>query len=251
MENTTQLSGDCWRATVKPHGTIAELGVLQEGSWRRIAFRDDTHAGPRWHGEWDGGEHQVGLQPNPGSARFASLYDGLRWSLAYQAHPSHLAIIASVRNERAETFRPARAGLRLGLDTYMERFPEWNRILFPTCLRCEQTHFWGTCMSPEGTILGLASPDPVASWSLVYNRASYGDWGHRIYTLNLDLLNAPPLPARFHFGREEKAAADALFDEAIATASGVDLRQMRALLAELEAAGDDAGDFPFFTEVEE
>lgn len=40
-------------------------------------------------------------------------------------------------------------------------------------------------------------------------------------------------------------------DEAIATASGVDLRQMRALLAELEAAGDDAGDFPFFTEVEE
>lgn len=28
---------------------------------------------------------------------------------------------------------------------------------------------------------------------------------------------APPLPARFHFGREEKAAADALFDEAIAT----------------------------------
>ena len=119
MENTTQLSGDCWRATVKPHGTIAELGVLQEGSWRRIAFRDDTHAGPRWHGEWDGGEHQVEVQPDASGVRFESLYDGLRWSLAYQAHPSHLAIIASVRNERAETFRPARAGLRLGLDTYM------------------------------------------------------------------------------------------------------------------------------------
>lgn len=196
MENTTQLAGDCWRATVSPHGTIIELGVLRAGDWRRIAFRDDTHAGPRWHGEWDGGEHQVGLQPNPGSARFACLYGGLHWALAYEAHASHLAIVASVRNARAEPFCPARVGLRLGLDTYMERYPVWNRTLFPTCLRCEQTHFWGTCMSPEGTILGLASPDPVASWSLVYNRASYGDWGHRIYTLNLDLLNAPPLPAR-------------------------------------------------------
>ncbi len=191
-----RLTGDTWRATVSPRGTLTGMEVLLDGGWRRIDFRDDVHAGPQWYGEWDGGDHQVELRTEDGGASFTGLHDGLRWELAYQAHPGHLAVTAGVRNERGKVFRPARAGLRLGLDTYMERFPEWNRKLFPTLLRCEKTHFWGYCMSPEGTILGLASPDPVASWSLVYNRASYGDWGHRIYTLNLDLLNAPPLPTR-------------------------------------------------------
>ena len=96
-------------------------------------------------------------------------------------------------------FFPGRAGLRLGIDTFMESYPQWDQQFFPTLLRCEKTHFWGYLMSPPGRILALASPDPVASWSLSYNYSMYGSerhFGHRIYTPNLDLLNALPLPER-------------------------------------------------------
>ncbi len=110
-----QLTGDTWRATVSPRGTLTGMEVLLDGGWRRIDFRDDAHAGPQWYGEWDGQEHQVELQPEAGGASFTGLHDGLRWELAYQARPGHLAVTAGVRNERAEVFRPAKAGLTPGL----------------------------------------------------------------------------------------------------------------------------------------
>ena len=49
--------------------------------------------------------------------------------------------------------------------------------------------------------MGIVSPQPVASWSVAYN-LGYQDppphWfmGHRIESLNLDLMNALPLPER-------------------------------------------------------
>ena len=46
-------------------------------------------------------------------------------------------------------------------------------------------------MSPKGRILGISCPDPVASYSL-----NYIGQGHRIASMNLDLLNPGPLPAR-------------------------------------------------------
>lgn len=54
--------------------------------------------------------------------------------------------------------------------------------------------------TPAGHTLGIVSPQPVASWSVDYN-LGYQDpaphWfmGHRIESLNLDLMNALPLPA--------------------------------------------------------
>src|SRR5262249_35139816 len=53
------------------------------------------------------------------------------------------------------------------------------------------THFWGYFMGPSGRILGIASPDPIASYQLEYNQS-----GHRIFTADLDLLHGLPLPAR-------------------------------------------------------
>lgn len=85
-----------------------------------------------------------------------------------------------------------RISLYTGIDCYMDKYPDWNSKLFPTMMRCERTHFYGYCMTPEGKILGLASPDPIASYRLLYNGR-----GHRIYSVELDLINPVKLPERY------------------------------------------------------
>ncbi len=191
---TDRLNGPGWRAQLAADGCIGFIETTLYGEPRRLDFRSDVYAGPRWYGEWDGLFRSVALA-EAGGLGLEGVCDGLHFGIEY-AGGDALAIIARLRNDRTTPFRPVKAGLRLGLDTCMETYPDWNGKLFPTLLRCERTHFWGYCMSPEGTLLVIASPNPVASWSLNYNRASYGDYGHRIYTLNLDLMNALPLPPR-------------------------------------------------------
>lgn len=99
-------------------------------------------------------------------------------------------------------FQPVRAGLKLGIDTYMDSYPQWLGKYFPTLLRCERTHFYGYLQSPSGRVIALASSAPVASWSLDYNSHAYqepeGYWwyGHRVEAVNIDFLNALPLPQR-------------------------------------------------------
>ncbi len=85
--------------------------------------------------------------------------------------------------------------LRTGVDTYMESYPVWNDLFFPTMLQCEPTHFKGYLQAPNGSILAICSPDIIKSWSLDYCRAIYGDVpeenhvGHRIYSFCLHLVN--------------------------------------------------------------
>lgn len=106
----------------------------------------------------------------------------------------------TIKNNRHTPFQPVKAGILLGIDTYMDRYPDWNDKYFPTLMVCEPCHFYGYMQSPSGKIKAIASPDPVASWSLDYN-LGYQDpaphWfmGHRIKSLRLDLLAALPLPA--------------------------------------------------------
>lgn len=91
--------------------------------------------------------------------------------------------------------------LRLGLNTEMDAYPHWNKVYFPSLLRCEKDFFWGYFMNPEGSILTITSSDPIASWNNCYNKADNDnsditDGGHRIYTSNLDLMHTLPLPER-------------------------------------------------------
>jgi hypothetical protein len=122
---------------------------------------------------------------------FTSIEKSICYTLSYSEEGDRLRINASIENRSLKDFSPETCGLKLGTDSWMESYPKWNKKLFPTHLRCEKTHFSGYCMSPDGEILAIGSPDPIASWSLDYNGG-----GHRIRTMNLDLLNAGPLPAR-------------------------------------------------------
>lgn len=105
----------------------------------------------------------------------------------------------TMTNASDATFAPVKAGIRLGIDTYMDKYPEWLNKYFPTLFYCSPTHFHGYFQSPSGKVLALACADPVASWSVDYNMGyeepkDYWFYGHRITSVNLDLINALPLP---------------------------------------------------------
>ncbi|HIR34081.1 MAG TPA: hypothetical protein IAB85_07695 [Candidatus Coprenecus merdigallinarum] len=127
--------------------------------------------------------------------------DGVECSLTYTSWKGEPALQITLTNRGHVPFQPVKAGLRLGIDTYMDTYPEWFGKYFPTLMRNEKTHFTGYLQTPSGHTLGLVCPQPVASWSVEYN-LGYQDpaphWfmGHRIESLNIDLLNALPLPSR-------------------------------------------------------
>ena len=131
---------------------------------------------------------------------FASLW-GVSCEMTLRDSSGCTIMDISLTNTAGVPFQPVKAGIKLGVDTWMDSYPEWLDKFFPTLLFCEKTHFYGYFQSPSGKMLGIASPDPVASWSFDYNLGypepePYWFWGHRIEAVNIDLMNALPLPER-------------------------------------------------------
>jgi len=132
---------------------------------------------------------------------YSGATSNLEYRLEYGIEGNRLVLKVSCRNIGAKDLDTIQFSLQLGINTEMTSYPAWRSIYFPTLLRCEKTHFWGYMMSPNGSILTIASPDPVASYRLLYNNYKF-NWpyefgcGHLIQTVVLDLLNPTPLPAR-------------------------------------------------------
>lgn len=55
-----------------------------------------------------------------------------------------------------------RFGFRLGIDTYMDSYPQWNHKLFPTALRCEKMDF-GPALCRRKTRCSRFAPLPKSS----------------------------------------------------------------------------------------
>lgn len=128
-----------------------------------------------------------------------SVFNGIECNIVETADGDWDVWNVTMTNTSKEDFCPVKAGIRLGIDTYMDKYPEWLDKYFPTLLYCSSTHFHGYLQTPKGQMLGIVSTDPVASWSVDYNLAyeepaGYWFYGHRISSVNLDLINALPLP---------------------------------------------------------
>ena len=147
--------------------------------------RTDKNRGPAWAG--------VTLTPVSGDGlRFAGRSGDADYELAYRDDAGQLTIEASIRNVgEAPLVAQPHVRLTLGMNQEMKDPRTYFQTFFPSLLRCEQTHFWGYFQSPNGQLLAIASPDPVASWAHGYQGA-----GHRITTTHLDPLHALPLPPR-------------------------------------------------------
>ncbi len=190
-----RLESKDFTATIDPHGRLTSCTWRQKGDSTVIAFRQDEHAGFSFKG--------ITLESD-GTHRYGATIDGIRYQIQYGEENGRLKVTASLENCSGKIFVPE-TGVKLltGIDTYMEKYPDWDQIFFPTLQRCEKTHFCAYYMSPEGKILVMGSPDPVSSWSNEYEtrpkktpEASLQIGAHRIYTTSIDLLHRLPLPQR-------------------------------------------------------
>ncbi|MBE6965488.1 MAG: hypothetical protein E7441_05575 [Ruminococcaceae bacterium] len=126
---------------------------------------------------------------------------GIEFSFKETKNENYTLYNLTVSNRTETDILPENIDFLPGIDTYMAEHPERNKILFPSMLRCEKTHFHGYFMSPDGKILAIASPDAIASYSLLYSKTrnfdeNEGEYGHRIHTVALNLFHKNPLPER-------------------------------------------------------
>ena len=191
-----------WEARISDRGCLEQIVFKEGGRNDTVPFfrADGQFTGPSFYAVTDGKSQTAEWMPD-GYRSYRAVIDQVECRLTYKAWKGQPALEVTLINQGHVPFQPEKAGLRLGIDTYMDKYPDWFGKYFPTLMRCEQTHFYGYLQTPAGHTLGIVSPQPVASWSVEYN-LGYQDpaphWfmGHRIESLNLDLMNALPLPDR-------------------------------------------------------
>lgn len=190
------LKTDNWELINNPGSTIHTLKFLD--SQTEIPFFEEGQVGPVFY--YKTGDKIIDLPLSEQSATLRrGIYDDLSYSVEYKVENDRLMWLLKIKNGQNVPIQPTTIGIKTGLNPYMDHYPDWEDKFFPTLLRCEKTHFWGYLMSPLGKILVIASPDPVASWSHEYSKVGsplYQDEGHRITSINIDLINALPLPER-------------------------------------------------------
>ena len=151
-------------------------------------------------------------------------------TLTYMFDNEAFAVITNVRNISGKPLAVDNLSLRLGVNTEMDIFPHWNKVYFPTMMRCEKDFFWGYLMNPEGSVLTVVSPDPVASWN-----HSYKSYAHRIFTTSLDLMHRLPLPER-HPQNLDKLEVDESKTWTVYLKPVADLQNVKAVVASLSKA---------------
>ncbi|MEN8118473.1 MAG: hypothetical protein ABFS16_15930 [Bacteroidota bacterium] len=182
-------------------GSISEKGNLLSLSLTAlnsdaepIEFRNDEFAGPSL---LLNGKPLLLKAEKADQSVFYGENDSISYSLKYLFQDNSINVIVTCQNKSGNVLTDLQFTMQLGINTAMVKYPEWRSVFFPTLLRCEKTHFWGYLMNPNGRILSITSPNPIASYRLMYNNKANGfGSGHLIRTISLDLLNPAPLPER-------------------------------------------------------
>ncbi len=178
-------NGD-WEAEISNKGMIQSL---------KMNFGGDKLVSIPWHasGEYAGPSFSGTSLHKKEAFTYASreVYP-MSYAIRYAEENGMFTLQLSLTNNSGvPQYASDKASLCLGINTVMANPDEYFSVFFPTMLRCEKTHLWGYFEAPDGHVLGIASPDPIASWHLNY----IGN-GHRIASASLDLLHELPLPPR-------------------------------------------------------
>lgn len=199
LSNNCILKNKSWECYISEKGCLEKIIFKGKNSNDTIPFfQQKDNIGPSFYAVVDGKRIVSSWIPD-GRYSYRSMIDKVECRMNYREWKGQPALEIVLENKGSFPFQPEKAGLQLGIDTYMDKYPEWYGKYFPTLMRNERSHFYGYLQTPSGHMLGLVSPDPVASWSVEYN-LGYQDppphWfmGHRIESLNIDLINTLPLP---------------------------------------------------------
>ena len=114
---------------------------------------------PSFYAEISGKEITAAWIPD-GYLSYRSTIDQVECRLTYQSWKGQPALKVTLENKGNVPFQPTKAGLKLGIDTYMDKYPDWFGKYFPTLMRNEKTHFYGYLQTPAGHALGIVSPQP-------------------------------------------------------------------------------------------
>lgn len=125
-----------------------------------------------------------------------TVYDNVEMTLRVEEKEEYVLICAEVFNKNNFDYNPQKISIKLGVDTYMASYPQWNDKHFPSMLRFEKTHMYGYFMSPDGDLLGICCDNSAAGYSFDYSIIG-NDYGHRVENVNFDIICEPPLPKRF------------------------------------------------------
>ena len=196
QDRSTQWKGRDWEGRIAPDGCLEQIVFFHKEDNDTVPFfkSDGQFRGPSFYAVLNSRETVETTWIPDGYLSYLAEIDGVECSLSYSTWKEEPALRITLTNRGHVPFQPVKAGLRLGIDTYMDTY-QWFGKYFPTLMRNEKTHFFGYLQTPSGHMLGLVCPQPVASWSVEYN-LGYQDpaphWfmGHRIESLNIDLLNA-------------------------------------------------------------
>ena len=144
-------------------GRLRRLHARFGGALCGVPMRRDAYAGMCWL--IDGAEVPLSAVRRSGrpvyTGRFSANGLALALSLSYAVDKAgRLTVSAALQNEADTATPPFRASLRLGFDTFLAQYPDYNDQLFPTLLRCEKTHLWGYFSSPSGRLLALFTDAP-------------------------------------------------------------------------------------------
>ena len=154
------------QSTVWKH-TGWEARISDKGYLEQIIFKDkkgnDTipffrsgqgNCGPSFYAEISGKEITAAWIPD-GYLSYRSTIDQVECRLTYQSWKGQPALKVTLENKGNVPFQPTKAGLKLGIDTYMDKYPDWFGKYFPTLMRNEKTHFYGYLQTPAGHALGM------------------------------------------------------------------------------------------------
>ena len=123
---------------------------------------------------------------------------GLAASGVFSLVDKGLSLELSLKNSTTEPVVVDQLIWATGIDSYMDKHPEWLTKNFPINQKAERTHFRCFAGSPSGPGIGLLSADPIHSWCILYSNRN---GGHRIWSLNVNLIDGcNPLPDRFNGG---------------------------------------------------
>ena len=188
--NSNPISAQNVNPSINSDGTCNSLSFTNSGV-DTVLFNKEVFTGPNLalNGE------KIQLLKTKDERSFHGDNNGVDYKLSYLCEKNSLGIEVICKNNNNFDMNDVQLSLCLGINTTMRTYPEWRSVYFPTLMQCEKSHFWGYLMNPNGNILTIASPDPIASYRLMYNNSTSNfASGHLIHSVNLDLLNPRPLP---------------------------------------------------------
>jgi len=187
-QNLLRSSKGIWEVDIADNGIIKSLKMDFAGEKVNIPWHSEgEYAGPTFKVQRSHDDFY-----KTGAFTYERKFNNLIYGISYLDEDGNFTIKVSIKNIADKVYMiNDEASLILGIDHVMSDPEKYFDTFFPTLLRCEKTHFWGYFQAPNGKVLAIASPDPIASWHI-----DYIGKGHRIATSELDLLNKLPLPER-------------------------------------------------------